>query len=1759
MNCINTNSKEFKELLEASKLPSVLLEMRISKFQDDMGLDNYPKLEDIINEEVDFISEEIIQNDVTQKAEYVESEANHSNKNESVIEKFFSKLIDNNSTFQKVRSEDTMDVTERKIEILQESLNAVVIVDTSIPDSGQLLPSNHPLTIKNEKPVIVINPNKLFSDTVTHEFGHLYIDLLGEEDSFVKQAHAMLAGTSMAKEISENYPELNPVDLRKEILATALGMEGDKIFKQSLQELSTWQKIKNAILEAISKMFNIQPNAVEVLARELMENKVRLNGTEKFNSTIIQRSRFKIDTSSKTKQQDILNLYDSLTKEFTKESIDGNNVYVNKKGEKFLNSVTKDIKQYKTFKIKKDKGDFDTKFDRALYNADNINMVLDAPKIPMALARALNDLMNNKIVDTNFIPNEKDYVWADAYVRSFRKEDNDPNDLTDEVDNLTKNFLNEVKEKVTFDKIINENLDLLLDRAEEYQAKSEQAPAAGNIIHDAIEDYVKELISGNKNAVFPKNIDDEDGMLLKVIKDIILTGLENGSQFRTEQIIFSENRQTPGTMDLVEVKANGDNVIYDYKTINSFQGYNSRTKSKYNRSDQELFFMRGYAHQLLSYGAILNQYNITLADDAYRIVMAEIQYQDISDSNSNVKITGIKNKSLSDRESIKLLDSNRVKIFKKYASSKQLEDIKIKPDVATLADLSRKIHDTVKGYQKITKNISSNFDDSFINKIKEDLNKEKLSKDLDEYRAKSNEVIIKSYVTNVHEALANLEAQKDVLGELVSSDYLQSLNYVLQSTKVLDDIKRILSDESSEEDEISVTDKKRLLEVVNNTIEVVDDNRAYYIDKTKRSAIASFVENSNLMIGFYAEKYQVEANGLGLKEEAKDEYIKNKLIENKDLIKISEIEYWTKQYQDGITDLRFMEYLIADPGMSKSQFVQLTKNILDKTDMSVRNTMLDIVPEINDWYEKLSFAKTGNPREVWNKFIEKDSEGNLKGAVIPEFTSKLRELYLRYDYQMSAERKVFKKAKTQEQRDISSAKMEAIAEKRRAEMKLKYDTDSSFEVQYIHPEFAKLSEAEKEDARYIHKNLIEADDRLYSSPEKKLTKQMNDGTYIYNLPRERQSRIEAIKTGDNIKNFKSKIEDLRRPPADEDEMNVEEYDSQKESFGNNNLDLEGNELFTIPIYYRNELEDDSMQSYDIPTLLVNNHETTVFYSEHKLVEADLFNIAESLSSKNNNKILKTDSFINKKIQDKVGSTFQKSDENLVYQAVKSSIDNRLYKRNYRGVYSKGNYRLIKGLEMLSSYSSLISLSGNFMSALTTAGQGSVYRLMEGYIGEHFTMEDWKKASKKTIGDYGAMIQDTQNFAAKSRTNLFIKKFGLETQANALVNKFVQDNFAYKQLDKGMMFAVTSIAENIVTANLMYSLLGNIKAANENGEYINKEGKVVSKKEAMSLDEAYEVVDGKLVLNEFVKYTSQNITVKYADGLNKDSTLGATGVSRYIRGVYADMYGQYNQDMKSVMQRNVFGKLAMSLRGWLPRGVHRRWRGITDVIGSDYMSFTDLRDEKNIDKRFYSQDQRKFQEGHYSTTIRFVRSLYSELTSNMTKLSLNEAKMARGRIKALMTDHEIANLKRTNYEIGVFLVLTAISIFLRNLAKSQPDDEDKEKIYFASYLAFRISNEVSTFFNPWAMADMIANPAASLTMTQRLFDWMNQLIGISFEEDGLNFNVNDIYQAGAKKDKSKALIKTLGLIPGYTKSEQLKSVIGIQSENSLSDSFEFQRQ
>ena len=70
----------------------------------------------------------------------------------------------------------------------------------------------------------------------------------------------------MYKQVEQAYPELQGEMLDKEVLATAIGLEGAKIVRKNPNKL---QKLLNRLFRAIGKLFGVNPNTAALLAEIL--------------------------------------------------------------------------------------------------------------------------------------------------------------------------------------------------------------------------------------------------------------------------------------------------------------------------------------------------------------------------------------------------------------------------------------------------------------------------------------------------------------------------------------------------------------------------------------------------------------------------------------------------------------------------------------------------------------------------------------------------------------------------------------------------------------------------------------------------------------------------------------------------------------------------------------------------------------------------------------------------------------------------------------------------------------------------------------------------------------------------------------------------------------------------------------------------------------------------------------------------------------------------------------------------------------------------------------------------------------------------------------------------------------------------------------------------------------------------------------------------------------------------------------------------
>jgi hypothetical protein len=121
---------------------------------------------------------------------------------------------------------------------------------------------------------ITLNPDKVFDDTIPHEFGHIYVDMLGYNHPMVQQGLTQLFDTPLYHEIRKLYPDLHNVAFEKELLTTAIGREAATIFADPAA-IDKWNFWLNRLFRAIGDLFGVERNVARRLAMEMIAGQMR--------------------------------------------------------------------------------------------------------------------------------------------------------------------------------------------------------------------------------------------------------------------------------------------------------------------------------------------------------------------------------------------------------------------------------------------------------------------------------------------------------------------------------------------------------------------------------------------------------------------------------------------------------------------------------------------------------------------------------------------------------------------------------------------------------------------------------------------------------------------------------------------------------------------------------------------------------------------------------------------------------------------------------------------------------------------------------------------------------------------------------------------------------------------------------------------------------------------------------------------------------------------------------------------------------------------------------------------------------------------------------------------------------------------------------------------------------------------------------------------------------------------------------------------
>ena len=178
--------------------------------------------------------------------------------------------------------------------------------DSTLPKKGTVQ------TFSNNTATIILNPKLMTEATHVHEFSHILIDLLGEDNPLVAQALAILKGTALHESIKAKYgEELDEKKLLAETLVAAIELKAEQRQKQGKLVTAI-----NKFVRAIRNKFGLETNAVDALLDKLFSK--RLNKAE-FSESLSDDVK-----DSKVLDEKILEFRDLIdaTKESLQEQID---------------------------------------------------------------------------------------------------------------------------------------------------------------------------------------------------------------------------------------------------------------------------------------------------------------------------------------------------------------------------------------------------------------------------------------------------------------------------------------------------------------------------------------------------------------------------------------------------------------------------------------------------------------------------------------------------------------------------------------------------------------------------------------------------------------------------------------------------------------------------------------------------------------------------------------------------------------------------------------------------------------------------------------------------------------------------------------------------------------------------------------------------------------------------------------------------------------------------------------------------------------------------------------------------------------------------------------------------------------------------------------------------------------------------------------------------------------------------------------------
>ena len=748
--------------------------------------------------------------------------------------------------------------------------------------------------------------------------------------------------------------------------------------------------------------------------------------------------------------------------------------------------------------------------------------------------------------------------------------------------------------------------------------------------------------------------------------------------------------------------------------------------------------------------------------------------------------------------------------------------------------------------------------------------------------------------------------------------------------------------------------------------------------------------------------------------------------------------------------------------------------------------------------------------------------------------------------------------------DLTDARMKTNQEARKIKTQIDrkldklgmryYIPSASIKSEFLNPQWTELMKLGKEDKNNpIYKFYIKVlETKRISDSRVPESYQLN-----YKMGGIRKTfweKAATVKTFTDIwyKVFKPEIKETFSITEEDIELGdvdakIEEKNKTKEEVVSVNANMEERQF--IPLHFRGDPKE--QQSYEVMSNLLATYYTATNY--HFLngllpyIEMLKYHLKER-------KTTKTRGFKELLARGLTGDprVSQRGEYSNAYAAFTDYIEQRIYGvQKVDPGWEVGSISFLKGVNAWMTYVGLVTLGGNYLSAKANWNLAQALTWMEGLGSEFYTTKNVAMGEKKYAMDLGNIMNDVGQVRPKSKTNLLGEIFDPLNDFNFRKYNYA-DNSRWKRLaNLSSAHFLNNMAEHNVQNLTMYSILDGTKVMNSKGKYITKAGEETEDiNKAMSLDESYTKDNGKLLLNPDVKYIYSPVFGKlkyYVETFSEASRPGdptpapidhrinaQIKLTNAMQQINYDLHGAYSLRNSPPFQRLIIGALALMLRKFLAPSLLRRFGGGAAYLYNKSLSL------KGEDKSKYESTKRfrvgteSYTEGMYITSLRTIPNLLKALFADITRMQTDLQRTEWSQLSKT----ERANIIRTVSELGFGIVMLVFGTIFRGAAS---DDDDNKYLYYLSFQTNRLYTELFAYVSITEMMRILQSPMATITMVERLKDFIFQLSsdvlwrGGEFEE----------YQSGKRAGQYKVKKRVMDLVPFWkhgTRHEYLGDIV-----------------